>query len=41
VTSGGQYTVGGPLPGERETQSHLNREVTVDAVVASAAYERP
>jgi Xaa-Pro aminopeptidase len=36
------YTVNGPLPTTRETQSHLNRatEVTAaDLVVASAAYE--
>jgi Xaa-Pro aminopeptidase len=39
VAGGGHYTVGGPLPGERETQSHLNREVTVDRVVASARLE--
>jgi Xaa-Pro aminopeptidase len=40
VAGGGHYTVGGPLPGERETQSHLNRELTVDRVVASAQLER-
>ena len=39
VAGGGHYTVGGPLPGVRETQSNLNRDVTVDRVVASAQFE--
>jgi Xaa-Pro aminopeptidase len=34
VSAGGQYTVGGPLPPVRETQSNLN-----NLVVASAQYE--
>jgi Xaa-Pro aminopeptidase len=38
VAGGGLPTVGGPLPGVRETQSHLNRGV-VDDVAASARYE--
>jgi Xaa-Pro aminopeptidase len=40
VAGGGHFTVAGPLPGERETQSHLNRELTVERVVASAQLER-
>ncbi len=39
VAGGGHYTVGGPLPGTRETQSNLNRDGTVDDVVASARLE--
>jgi Xaa-Pro aminopeptidase len=39
VAGGGHYTVGGPLPGERETQSHLNRDGGIGAVVASARLE--
>jgi len=39
VAGGGHYTIGGPLPGVREAQSNLNNP-TVDAVAASAAYER-
>jgi Xaa-Pro aminopeptidase len=39
VTAGGQYTVGGPLPGVRETTSNLNNPAFADAVVASARYE--
>jgi Xaa-Pro aminopeptidase len=40
VAGGGHYTVGGPLPGTRETQSNLNREGgTVDDVVESARFE--
>ena len=39
VTAGGQYTVAGPLPGERETESNLNNPRLVDQVVASAATE--
>src|ERR687885_2836484 len=35
VAGGGHYTVGGPLPGVRETQSNLNRYGAVDQVVAS------
>jgi Xaa-Pro aminopeptidase len=38
VAGGGHSTVGGPLPGVRETQSNLNNP-TVGAVVASAALE--
>ncbi|MDQ7843010.1 MAG: Xaa-Pro peptidase family protein [Armatimonadota bacterium] len=33
------YTAVGPLPATRETQSHLNRAGTVEAVVSSAQYE--
>jgi Xaa-Pro aminopeptidase len=40
VTAGGQYAVGGRLPAVREAQSNLNREGTVDSVVASARLER-
>jgi hypothetical protein len=42
VAGGGHYTVGGPLPGIRETQSHLNRtsgDGTIGRVVASARLE--
>ena len=39
VAGGGHYTVGGPLPGVRETQSHLNRDGDVADVVASARFE--
>jgi Xaa-Pro aminopeptidase len=42
VAGGGHYTVGGPLPGIRETQSNLNRtsvDGTIDRVVASARLE--
>jgi hypothetical protein len=39
VTAGGQYTVAGPLPGEREVTSDQNNPRLVDGVVASAAYE--
>ena len=39
VTAGGQYTVGGGLPGQRETTSNLNNPRLADAVVASAAFE--
>jgi len=40
VAGGGHYTVGGPLPGVRETQSHLNQEGGgVDDVVRSARFE--
>ena len=38
VAGGGHSTVGGPLPGVRETQSHLNRGL-VDDDVASARFE--
>ena len=38
VAGGGHPTVGGPLPGVRETQSNLNN-ATTDAVVASARME--
>src|SRR3954463_8252153 len=33
VTAGGQYTVAGQLPGQRETESNLNNPRLVDAVV--------
>ena len=36
VTAGGQYTVGGPLPGMRETKSQPQQPALADAVVASA-----
>jgi len=42
VAGGGHYTVGGPLPGVRESQSNLNRvegDGSVDKVVASARIE--
>src|SRR3954469_9052917 len=41
VTAGGQYTVGGQLPGVREAQSNLNANgySAADAVVASARTE--
>jgi hypothetical protein len=39
VTAGGQYTVAGPLPGRRETESNLNNPRLVDQVVAGAAGE--
>jgi Xaa-Pro aminopeptidase len=39
VTAGGQYTVSGTVPGQRETTSELNNPRLVDAVVGSAAYE--
>jgi len=39
VTAGGQYTVAGPLPGEREVTSDRNNPRLVDGVVQSAAYE--
>jgi Xaa-Pro aminopeptidase len=39
VTAGGQYTVGGPLPGVREVTSNLNNPRVVDAVVESARGE--
>jgi Xaa-Pro aminopeptidase len=39
VAGGGHSTVGGPLPGVRETQSNLNNPSTTDAVVASARLE--
>ncbi len=39
VTAGGQYTVAGTLPGEREVTSNLNNPRLADAVVASASYE--
>ena len=39
VAGGGHPTVGGPLPGVRETQSNLNNPSTADAVVASARLE--
>jgi Xaa-Pro aminopeptidase len=39
VAGGGHPTVGGPLPGVRETQSNLNNPSTTDAVVASARLE--
>ncbi len=39
VAGGGLPTVGGPLPGVRETTSNLNNPTVFDAVVASARYE--
>jgi len=39
VTAGGQYTVGGELPGEREVTSNLNNPALADAVVDSARFE--
>jgi Xaa-Pro aminopeptidase len=39
VTSGGYQTAAGPLPGVRETESHRNREGTLDWVVAGARSE--
>jgi Xaa-Pro aminopeptidase len=39
VTAGGQYTVAGGLPGERELTSNLNNPRVADAVVDSARYE--
>jgi Xaa-Pro aminopeptidase len=36
VTAGGQYSVAGPLPGEREVTSELNNPRLVDGVVSSA-----
>ncbi|HXH97431.1 MAG TPA: Xaa-Pro peptidase family protein [Gaiellaceae bacterium] len=39
VTAGGQYTVAGQLPGEREVTSDLNNPRVADQVVASAHYE--
>src|SRR5438067_29174 len=39
ITAGGQYTVGGPLPGVREVTSNLNNARVADAVVDSARIE--
>jgi Xaa-Pro aminopeptidase len=39
VAGGGLPTVGGPLPGMRETTSNRNNPSVADAVVASARYE--
>jgi Xaa-Pro aminopeptidase len=39
VTAGGQYTVGGSLPGEREVTSDLNNPRVVRSVVESARLE--
>jgi Xaa-Pro aminopeptidase len=39
VTAGGQYTVNGPLTGEREVTSNLNNPRVADAVVVSARGE--
>ena len=39
VTAGGQYTVNGPLRGEREVTSNLNNPSVADAVVDSARFE--
>ncbi len=36
VTAGGQYTVGGKVPGEREVTSNLNNPRIVDKVASSA-----
>ena len=38
VTAGGQYTVAGTLPGEREVTSDKNNPRVTDAVVASARF---
>ncbi len=40
VAGGGHYTVGGFLPGIRETQSNLNNPNVAGAVVDSARFER-
>jgi Xaa-Pro aminopeptidase len=39
VTAGGQYTIGGSLPGEREPSSNRNNPRVADAVVDSAKFE--
>jgi Xaa-Pro aminopeptidase len=39
VTAGGQYTVGGALPGGREVTSNLNNPRVADSVVDSARFE--
>ena len=39
VTAGGQYTVAGGLPGERELTSNLNNPRVADVVVSSARFE--
>jgi Xaa-Pro aminopeptidase len=39
VSAGGQYTVSGPLPGEREVTSNLNNPRVADAVADSARFE--
>ncbi len=39
VTAGGQYSVAGALPGERELTSNLNNPRVADAVVGSAGFE--
>src|SRR5690348_2220832 len=39
VSAGGQYTVSGALPGERELTSNLNNARVAEAVVGSARYE--
>jgi Xaa-Pro aminopeptidase len=39
VAGGGHYTVSGPLPGTRETESQKNNPSTIDWVVASARGE--
>jgi Xaa-Pro aminopeptidase len=39
ITAGGQYTVAGGLPGERELTSNLNNPRVADAVVDSARFE--
>ena len=38
-STSGHFTVGGSLPGVRETQSHLNNPSLVDELVRSARYE--
>jgi Xaa-Pro dipeptidase len=40
VAGGGHYTVGGSLPGTRETQSHLNHDGGANGGVASRPLER-
>src|SRR6266545_2492328 len=39
VSAGAQYTVAGPLPGQREVTSNLNNPRVADAVVESARFE--
>jgi len=39
VSAGGQYTVAGPLPAQREVTSNLNNPRVADAVVESARFE--
>ena len=39
MSAGGQYTVAGPLPAQREVTSNLNNPRVADAVVESARFE--